>query len=208
MPNLHHKRSASQAAVHQPRTARQASSQEPKKKQKPPLYRWLDAVVESDLESSTRFVLWVISRHMDKNGDDCYPSQERLARETGMARRSVWTHIQKAVAKGWLKVSERGLKGQAWKTHQYEMHYPGKGCATAAQRSGKKVVQLTTEGCAIDDKKVVQPLHTSTSERNPPTYPGKPGGMEGGFFSENPKAKPKPSAEEKPETAPTVGIRP
>jgi hypothetical protein len=163
------------------------------------LFVWRKAFLASDdLEPSTRLVLLVIACHMDKNGNDSYPSQERLARETGLARRSVWTHIQEAVAKGWLKVSGRGLKGQAWKTHQYEIHYP-KGCATVAQRSGKKVVQLTTEGCATDDRKVVQPLHTSTSGRNPPTYPGKPGGKVGGFFSENqnPKAKPKPSAEGK-----------
>jgi hypothetical protein len=199
-------------------TPKAKPSQAPKKKkEKPPLYLWRDAMLASELESGTRLVLLVISTHMDSNGNNAWPSQERLARETGMVRRSIVTHIQKAQAGKWLKVSESGLKGQAWKTHQYEISYP-KGCATSAQpsrkggersapRSKKKVVQITTEGCANNDRKVVQPLHTSISESiHPPSIP-EPGGLAGRLSSEKQTQNPNPAIEGKPATAP-IGEEP
>ena len=125
------------ATVHQPRTARQASSQEPKKKQKPTsaLFLWRNAFLSSKLKATTRYVLLEISTHMDRDGNDAFPGIKTLVERTALSKRAVIEHIHTAAAKGWIKVSVRGAKnGQAWRSHRYEISYP-EGWAPAAQPS-------------------------------------------------------------------------
>jgi hypothetical protein len=167
------------ATVNRNPTASQAKQ---KKKPTPPKYAWLDAIVAADLKPLTKCLLWVISHHMYNNSKKCFPSQELLARETGMARQSVVAHIRDAQAKGWLKVSKLGLKGQAWKTNQYEIGYP-EGCPAARQRTVQQLDNVREEGCLNDSKKIVQQLDTNPVKENPPPPPrtGNPDG--GGGFS-------------------------
>jgi Helix-turn-helix domain len=58
-----------------------------------PLVEWRRTIVESDLGSSVRLVALVLSLHMDRNGGSCFPSLTTLERETGLARKTVWTSI-------------------------------------------------------------------------------------------------------------------
>jgi hypothetical protein len=53
------------------------------------LFRWRDAIVNSTLTPTQRFVALVLSLHMDREGDSCWPSLSTLAAETGLSRRTV-----------------------------------------------------------------------------------------------------------------------
>lgn len=72
-----------------------------------PLFTWRSAVVESDLSPTTRHVLLTLSLHMNERGGSCFPSTRLLARETGLSRRSVETHLGAAVEASWLDRQQR-----------------------------------------------------------------------------------------------------
>lgn len=72
-----------------------------------PLFSWRHGILHSDLPATTKLVLLVLSCHMTDVGDSCFPSMRTIARETGLSRRAVITHIKKARAAGWLRVQKR-----------------------------------------------------------------------------------------------------
>ena len=85
-------------------------------------------MVSSDGPKSptTRHVLLTMSLHMDANGGSCFPSTETIAKETGLSRRTVCSHIQKAVADGWITKGVRGMGVRGWWRHDYQATIPAK----------------------------------------------------------------------------------
>lgn len=69
-----------------------------------PLFSWRGAICESDLHSTTRLVALVLSLHMSERGDSCFPSQARLAHETGLQPRAVRKHLALLRSERWLNV--------------------------------------------------------------------------------------------------------
>lgn len=65
-------------------------------------YRWLEAIVSSDLSPTTRLVAHTLARHGKANGDDIFPGTRRMARESGLTERTVCTHLDKLVRRGFL----------------------------------------------------------------------------------------------------------
>lgn len=86
------------------------------------LYRWRMAVQRSDLHATSRNVAWTLSTHMNREGGSCWPSINRVARESGLSRRTVQRHVVLLEVEGWLRV-ERSKGGQN-ATHRYQATFP------------------------------------------------------------------------------------
>ena len=98
------------------------------------IFSWRHAIVESDLPSTTRHVLLTLSLHMNDVGESCFPSIERIAKETGLSRMSVITHLHKARDAGWIKIGNHGFRGQRWRANEYFCNFP-------AEEMNEKVVK-------------------------------------------------------------------
>lgn len=71
-----------------------------------------------------RWTLTALSLYATRDGDRCYPSQDTLARDTGLARRVVGAHLRAAEAAGWIERSGRGVGGRGWRRHAYVLTVP------------------------------------------------------------------------------------
>jgi hypothetical protein len=87
-------------------------------------FTWRTAILESSLPATTRHVLLTLSCHMNDAGESCFPSIERLSRETGLSTRSVSTHLGKAREAGWIKSGLHGYGGRQWARNEYRISWP------------------------------------------------------------------------------------
>lgn len=74
--------------------------------------------------ATTRHVLLTLALHMDATGGSCWPSVRTLAEETGLSRRAVMEHIEKAASEGWVKRWVRGAGGRGWRLAEYQATVP------------------------------------------------------------------------------------
>lgn len=72
-----------------------------------PLFSWRAAITESGLPPMTRLVAFALSLHMNERGGSCFPSQARLAHETGLNEQTVKRHLRQLREAGWLTVKLR-----------------------------------------------------------------------------------------------------
>ncbi|MFD1557064.1 helix-turn-helix domain-containing protein [Paraburkholderia silviterrae] len=87
-------------------------------------WTWRQAIINSTLPPTTRFVLLTLSCHINDAGEPAYPSTALLADETGLSERAVVTHLRDAAALGWLTVTKHGYGGQKWARNQYYPRVP------------------------------------------------------------------------------------
>lgn len=130
-------------------------------------WSWRQAIVKSDLPSTTKLVLLTISIYMNEVGGGAYPSTKTLADDTSLSQRAVCEHLGRATEAGWLIVSQKGMEGQGWARNSYEAAWP-KGADAKSARS-EKALTLTQEGTDFDDGKAltdgqsILPTDTSTN---------------------------------------------
>lgn len=89
-----------------------------------PFYEWRSAVLASDLQPTTRFVLLTLGCHMNEFGESCWPSIETLVSESGLSRAAVIKHIGIAKDLGWIVVEKHGYKNSKWARNDYRISYP------------------------------------------------------------------------------------
>lgn len=87
-------------------------------------WSWRHAIAQSDLQPNTRYVLMMLSIHMNEMGEGCYPSVADLINETGLDKKTVLKHLSLAEDAGWIAVSNMGLRGQKWKQRSYVAAWP------------------------------------------------------------------------------------
>jgi|GEM_PF-6760184 len=116
-------------------------------------WSWRHAIIQSDLEPTTRHVLLTISLFMNDIGQGAYPTTKKLAQTTGLSERTVCTHIQKAKSAGWLTVFKHGLAGKKWKNHEYEAAFP-----STKRTEGGSVA--CCEGTEPNDKKALKEVQS------------------------------------------------
>jgi hypothetical protein len=127
------------------------------------LFEWRKAIVsEYGPKPTTRLVLLVLSLHMDKEGDRCFPSTKALERETGLSERSVCTHLIMAEKTGWIKKEVCGLSGQGWKRHKYIASIPEK-VLKEVQYLNLKGTEPHAEGTEPHDIKALKEVQSSSS---------------------------------------------
>ena len=78
------------------------------------------------LRPGVKWVLTVLSRYGDKDGENIYPSQRELAFRAGVTPKTVNKALQLAEKEGWIV---RTLKdrphGRGYKSHSYTLTVPG-----------------------------------------------------------------------------------
>lgn len=72
-----------------------------------PRFSWERAIAHSDLAPTTRLVAFAIALHQNRLDDVVWPSQARLASETGLSRQSVNTHIRVLETRGFITKTAR-----------------------------------------------------------------------------------------------------
>lgn len=70
-------------------------------------YRWLDAIVASDLPPTTRLVAHTLALHGRANGTSIFPSTRRLSTASGLSERAVCAHLDVLVRRGFLNREAR-----------------------------------------------------------------------------------------------------
>lgn len=90
------------------------------------LFTWraLITSIDGPRSATTRLVLLVLSLHMNKLGQSCFPSIELLACESGLSRQSVIKHLEIAVRGGWLGRRPFRRPGKAWRSTEYFAIWP------------------------------------------------------------------------------------
>jgi hypothetical protein len=78
-------------------------------------YTWRNAINKSDLPPTTKHLLQTISDHLNPKvkGGGCFPSQKKLAQETGFSERTVIRHLKIAAGKdgeGWIRIVKHGRR--------------------------------------------------------------------------------------------------
>lgn len=86
-----------------------------------PLFSWRSAICESGLPSTTRHVALTLSLHMNERGGSCFPGLVTLAKECGLSRQTVVTHLDALQSAGWLTKTTGGGRGKA---SGWEATYP------------------------------------------------------------------------------------
>lgn len=90
-----------------------------------PLFSWRSAIASSDgprdvrpdggdavRGSTQRHVALTLSLHMSERGDSCFPGVPRIAREAGLADRSVQRALRALETSGWLRIEQRKSDGE------------------------------------------------------------------------------------------------
>ena len=78
------------------------------------------------LPIGTKWVLTVLSRYGDKDGQDIFPSQRELAYRTGLSLKTVNHALQLAETKGWIiRTLKDRPNGRGYKSHSYTLTVPG-----------------------------------------------------------------------------------
>lgn len=87
-------------------------------------YTWRHAIINSELEGTTRHVLLTLSCHINDAGESAYPSTKTLARECAVSEPTICKHLRLAKCAGWLIVRKHGFGGQAWARSEYYPRIP------------------------------------------------------------------------------------
>ena len=91
-------------------------------------WRWLVGirygVHHRILSRHTAFTLMILGTHMNSEGGRCWPSQARLAEESGAHRRTIRRHLEEAAAAGWLFRVRHAGSGQSWAKYSYQATLP------------------------------------------------------------------------------------
>lgn len=72
----------------------------------------------------TRYVLLALSTYMNTDGGNAFPSQSKLAEKTGLAKRTVNEHLERAEADGWIARRRVRRRARIWHFHRYEPRFP------------------------------------------------------------------------------------
>ena len=69
-------------------------------------FDWRRAVLEAELPPTTKLVAFVLSMHMSRAGDSCFPGLALLRQQTGLSRSAVQDHLVSLIDLGWLAREE------------------------------------------------------------------------------------------------------
>ncbi len=140
------------------------------------VWSWRQAILGSDLQSTTKLVLLTLATYMNDHGDNCFPSHTTIAANASLSVRAVITHIQLAVEAGFLVKEKRGLTGRIWDANEYHASFPSSSEPNSPQNEGVQDIHPTAkseprgepnslEGCMSFTQGVNQ-MHTNSPENS------------------------------------------
>jgi hypothetical protein len=137
--------------------------------QRATIYSWQQAICQSDLMPTTRLVLLTLGTFMNQHGESCYPSIETIADCSGLSKRAVITHLDKAETAGFLTVKSHGFRGQKWKRNEYSASFPDKKGGERPAPRHEKGGEPHSKGGEPNDTKAVNEVHQD--KNNPVNNP-------------------------------------
>jgi hypothetical protein len=87
-------------------------------------YRWIDAIVTSDLSSTSRLLAHSLVLHGQSNGERIFPSVRRLANDAALSERAVCQHLDTLVRRGFLLREARNGNTAGAKGFKYLLMVP------------------------------------------------------------------------------------
>lgn len=136
-------------------------------------WSWRHAFAKSELPSTTKLVLHTIGLFMNETGSGSYPTVKQIMELSTLSNKAVIKHIKIAIEEGWLRSKVHGFRGQKWKNHEYEAHWPnenGDGKAGEPQATlDDKVVNLSPVAGEPQGEKVVNEVHSIVPNNIPST---------------------------------------
>jgi len=87
------------------------------------LFDWRLATAEADLPATTKHVALVLSLHMNRAGESCFPGIPLLQRQTSLSRSTVQDHLRALASLQWL---ERRLRPGRGHSTEYVAMFPPK----------------------------------------------------------------------------------
>jgi len=117
-------------------------------------------ILQPDIQPTTKHVLLTLAVFMDEKAT-CFPSVSLLSERTGLSRRCVCEHLEKANKAGWIKTSLAGHNEKGWKRHKYLAVMPNK-VVTQDNHVNTEGGYSDAEGGYSNDIKVVTQGHTNT----------------------------------------------
>lgn len=142
------------------------------------VWSWRQCITKSDLTSTTKLVLMVLSTYMNDHGEGCYPSQDQIAKDASLTTRAVIKHLDIAIENGWLVKKKRNLTGKKWDSNEYEASTPSQYERGSDQNEGVNTVHPIVdnhdlrgeygsgEGCTTFTQGVNH-VHTNSPENSP-----------------------------------------
>jgi hypothetical protein len=154
------------------------------------VWSWRQAILRAQLEPSSKLLLLALSTYMNDHGEGCYPSIEQLCKDTSLSERTVFYHLKKAEAEGFLIKDKRELPGKKWAANEYRAAIPespigaivavdnpevhslhlSERDATDAPHDAEWDATIAVKGCN-DCSDGVQPLHTNSPKNSPLNSP-------------------------------------
>jgi len=122
-------------------------------------FRWRQQIVEDQtIASTTKLVAHTLHYHMDNNTGECFPSEELIAKESGLSIRCVVMHIKKLKQNFYITIKkEKG--GQGWNRNMYKaLLRPAYAPLSYDEESASDA-----KGHANEGQKVVQEVHSNSS---------------------------------------------
>lgn len=131
------------------------------------LFEWRRALLAKDsgLKSGTRYVLLVLSMHMDRDGGSCFPSIDTLANETALSPKVAGEHLAAGEAAGWF-YRWKSATGKGWARYNYQAVIPeSRPVETTGPNEHGPVV--FADGPVDSSNMVLKKLRTRTSSNSP-----------------------------------------
>ena len=91
-------------------------------------YEWTGILASPfcTLPTGTKWVLTVLSKYGDKDGQNIFPSQRELAYRAGLSLKTVNHALQLAETEGWIiRTPKDRPHGRGYKSHAYKLAVPG-----------------------------------------------------------------------------------
>jgi hypothetical protein len=128
--------------------------------------RWRDAIWNSDLPPTPRFVAFALSRYMNFDKlSSAHPGPSRLANDTGYSLATVKRALKQLLELGWVqRVHEGGRKGKRRQASIYQGLFPGQSRSTVSLDSAQN-----DTGTRVREN--AKPGHSDTPTTQPPDEP-------------------------------------
>lgn len=135
-------------------------------------FTWQSAFMDSDLHSTTKLVLFVISSFMNAHGDGAFPTISTISKKSSLSIRAVKKHIPIAVEVGWLIKYKHGFSGKKWATNEYNISFPDLSVADITNGAPdaphkNNVVHDVPDGGAYECNNVVHQVPTNRPVNRP-----------------------------------------
>lgn len=119
-------------------------------------WTWRHAIIESDLQPTTRHVLLTLSCHISDSGRAVPVTIVEMVKHTGLSKPAVMKHLEMAAISGWISVKKHGLSGQRWNANEYQITVPGtQSMPELLPQGGQRDLPKSANAVNVVDQKAV-----------------------------------------------------